>query len=396
MNYVFNKNGNDTFISVDAPKTETLQPDIYVVNFNPDLGFYLTSTREFSLPKVVYGNVTTQTERFLKTWFAKGSNVGALLVGEKGSGKTLLAKSISARALEKYNIPTIIVNSRFCGSSFNQFLDKITQPCIVMFDEFEKIFLKEDQEHLLTLLDGTSTSNKMYILTANDAGKVHYAFIGRPGRIHYKIEFDGITKDFFDDYVKKNIKNPKFIPDFNYAFSFCQKMNFDTMEKLVWESNTYNESPKEFLNLLNFEIKKELSFDYDDVWYSFKDHPKVVEWLKVAELWRYIEKEYTGINYTQFKMDSMVYVNSHGFPTRSTFNLRVKGKRSQNSKEDITNRITTPAFNNPAAGWKVELNTDSLKEGKVILTQKNESIFAFKVVQWTSLSFPTLSYGDDF
>ena len=119
MKHVFNKDGNNVFISVDAPKTEKLAPDIYVANWHPDMGFYLTSTREFSLPSVIYGDVTKQTDRFLKTWFAKGSNIGALLVGEKGSGKTLLAKSISAVALEKYKIPTIIVNSKFCGSGFN-------------------------------------------------------------------------------------------------------------------------------------------------------------------------------------------------------------------------------------------------------------------------------------
>ena len=396
MKHVFNKDGNNVFISVDAPKTEKLAPDIYVANWHPDMGFYLTSTREFSLPSVIYGDVTKQTDRFLKTWFAKGSNIGALLVGEKGSGKTLLAKSISAVALEKYKIPTIIVNSKFCGSGFNQFLDKIIQPCVVIFDEFEKVYEEEDQEQLLTLLDGTSTSNKMYVLTANDSGKVHYAFIGRPGRIHYKIEFGGISKDFFDDYVEKNLNNKEFIPDFNYAYSFCQKMNFDTMEKLVWESNTYNESPKEFLDILNFEIKRELSFDYDDTWYSFKDHPQVVEWLKDSDMWRYVSKDYSGVNYTHFRMDSMIYVNSQGHPTRSSFQLKLKGKRSPNSKDEDTTRLNSPAFNNAAAGWKVELDTNNLKEGKAVLLRKNDEIFSFGLKQWTSTSYTVLSYGDEF
>ena len=146
------------------------------------------------------------------------------------------------------------------GQSSQKLQHKAGQPCVVIFDEFEKIYSLHDQQSILTLLDGTSVSNKLFLLTANNPGNVHNACIGRPGRVHYRIEYYGITKEFYDEYVNKNLKNKKFLIDFDNLYYVSKKMNFDTMEKLVWESNEYNESPKEFVSLVNFEAQPKLRF----------------------------------------------------------------------------------------------------------------------------------------
>jgi len=61
------------------------------------------------------------------------------LVGEKGSGKTLLAKYISIAAAKERGIPTIVINHPFHGDEFNLFMQSIQEPVIVLMDEFEKI-----------------------------------------------------------------------------------------------------------------------------------------------------------------------------------------------------------------------------------------------------------------
>ncbi|HRZ82907.1 MAG TPA: hypothetical protein P5069_10620, partial [Candidatus Hydrogenedentes bacterium] len=44
--------------------------------------------------------------------------------------------------------------------AFNTFMQAIEQPLVVLFDEFEKVYDDQEQQALLTLLDGVYPSNK--------------------------------------------------------------------------------------------------------------------------------------------------------------------------------------------------------------------------------------------
>jgi len=89
----------------------------------------------------------------MRTFTDRSNSTGVLLTGEKGSGKTLLAKHLSIMGYDM-GIPTIVINSAWTGDSFNKLIQDIEQPLIVMFDEFEKVYNREEQEKMLTLLDG--------------------------------------------------------------------------------------------------------------------------------------------------------------------------------------------------------------------------------------------------
>ena len=60
---------------------------------------------------------------------------------EKGSGKTLLAQHTSILAAKEHGIPTIVVNKPWFGDNFNSFIQSISQPLIIFFDEFEKVHM---------------------------------------------------------------------------------------------------------------------------------------------------------------------------------------------------------------------------------------------------------------
>jgi hypothetical protein len=170
-----------------------------------------------------------------------------MLVGEKGSGKTLLARQISIQS----EYPTVIVNSSFSGEQFNSFLSGITQPCIILFDEFEKTYKKDEQEKILTLLDGTFQSQKLFIFTSNNKWELDNNLKNRPGRIFYLIEFSGLDEEFIREYCKDNLVDQGKIGAIVATSGLFDVFNFDMLVAFVQEVNRYGEDPSDLIDLLN-------------------------------------------------------------------------------------------------------------------------------------------------
>jgi hypothetical protein len=173
-----------------------------------------------------------------------------MLNGEKGSGKTLLAKTLSIEAA-KQGVPTIIINAAWTGDAFNKFMQDIEQPCIILFDEFEKVYDNNEQEAALTLLDGVFPSRKLFILTCNDKWRVNEHMRNRPGRIYYMIDFKGLDADFIREYCDERLDNKGYIDKIVEIASLFEQFNFDMLKALVEEMNRYNESPQDSLSMLN-------------------------------------------------------------------------------------------------------------------------------------------------
>lgn len=251
MTYYF-KNGNTFKIT---PKEavdlyEQLPPGNYVVKEDAFKNLYLESVDGFEFKGKRYGDNNKNAKRILNTYMNRDVSTGVLLTGEKGSGKTLLAKTIAMEAA-KQNTPTIIVNAPFTGDRFNTFIQSIEQPCVIMFDEFEKVYDKEDQESILTLLDGVYPSKKLFILTCNDKWRVDSHMRNRPGRIFYMLDFSGLDIEFVIEYCQDNLKNKKHIDGVCRISSLFDKFNFDMLKALIEEMNRYDESPQEAMRMLN-------------------------------------------------------------------------------------------------------------------------------------------------
>lgn len=227
-----------------------LPPNNYAVKQDIKAGFFLQAIENFKLPKKIYGNTMANAHRILKTFMDRPHSTGVILAGEKGSGKSLLAKTIVNQAIEN-GIPALIINSAFCGDDFNIFIQNIKQAAIVLFDEFEKVFNKDEQEQILTLLDGVFPTKKLFILTCNDKWKINQNMQNRPGRIYYMLDFAGLNENFIEEYCQDNLKNKDYIQKVvNLATSFST-FNFDMLQALVEEMNRYNEPPEACLDFLN-------------------------------------------------------------------------------------------------------------------------------------------------
>lgn len=222
----------------------------YIIKKDQFGKFFFEQIETFEFKSKRYGDNVKNTERILSTFQSRDVSTGVMLAGEKGSGKSLLAKTLSIRGYE-LDIPTIVINAPWCGDEFNKLIQDIKQPAIVLFDEFEKVYDRDQQEHILTLLDGVFPTKKLFVLTCNDKYRVDAHMRNRPGRIFYMLDFKGLDSEFIREYCEDNLENKQHIAKICNIASLFGQFNFDMLKALVEEMNRYDESPEESLKMLN-------------------------------------------------------------------------------------------------------------------------------------------------
>lgn len=251
MSY-FIKSGN-TFKVADKASLdiqETLPVGNYIVKQDQFGNFFLETVDSFEFKGKKYGDNDRNRDRIFNTFMSRTSSTGVMLTGEKGSGKTLLAKTLSIKCAES-GIPTILINQPWRGEAFNSLLQDISQPCMILFDEFEKVYDSDEQEEMLTLLDGVFPSRKLFVITCNDKWRVNTHMRNRPGRIFYMLDFKGLDADFIVEYCQDNLDNHNHIEGVVTMGSLFGEFNFDMLKALVEEMNRYQETAQEAMKMLN-------------------------------------------------------------------------------------------------------------------------------------------------
>lgn len=172
---------------------EGLPKGIYEVKLSM-AGFYLSKIAEsFTFNYKLYGLNEKFINYVLKTYENTTGNLGVLLDGIKGTGKTVTAKELC----NYLQLPVILVQSM--GRDTNDKLIKylstaIDFDCIFFFDEYEKEF--KDSSDVLSFMDGTYNSiyRKIFLLTTNELN-VDPNLLGRPSRIRYKKSFGNLSEE---------------------------------------------------------------------------------------------------------------------------------------------------------------------------------------------------------
>jgi hypothetical protein len=246
---------------------QKLPPAIYEVNFTNELGFHLTRKHDnYPLPSDLYNFNNTEVKSdlaclFLNRFRAEPNNLGVMLIGEKGTGKSLLMKRTANLAIE-LGMPVIAVENSYNSEQLAKFLSSIKDDAVVLFDEFEKKYdYDEDPENrpsqagLLSFFDGTSVYRKLIIVTANDREGINEFFLNRPSRIRYVIDYKGLTPEFVSSYLQEKLIYPEIVQTVLDELELVPSINFDLLRNVVEEVNLLYplESIKAIMSITNIK-----------------------------------------------------------------------------------------------------------------------------------------------
>ena len=342
----------------DVQTHDQLPAQAYIVQFNPMAGPSLRKYSDIEVNEKVYGIHEIKAEKVLRSFGMVERNLGVILSGDKGIGKSLFSKVLAMKAIES-GLPLIVVNSYFPGIS--EFLNEIKQEVMILFDEFDKTFSNIGdgeagaQAEMLTLFDGIAQGKKLFCVTCNDLHRLSTFLVNRPGRFHYHFRFEYPTAEEIHEYLadKLMLDEKTAAIETNKVVHFAQrtKLNFDCLRAIAFELNLglpFEEAIKD-LNILQtggdrFNLKLKLgdgrtlvarsvridAFSDDEVGIFFKDPDKkedvfYVKFVPNDSRWS------SEVGCSVIVADDLTYEWEHDL--KEAFEIRAKWKPDEENDE---------------------------------------------------------------
>lgn len=249
MNSVWSKSGSSYRLSEISHQQKDLPVGVYRLEYNEPFGFFQLDhvQDKFSFPYKIYGVETEFIQRVKKSWDNTTGNMGVLLNGLKGTGKTVTAELIC----NEMNLPVILVQKHYGG--LVTFLNSIQQDIIVFIDEFEKVYNKYDNS-LLSVMDGAfrTDARKMFLLTTNELS-IEKNMLQRPSRIRYIKSYTDLTLDVIMEVVDDKLIHKDLRDVTIKMISELPIITMDLVKSVIEEVNIHQEDPALFKSIFNVQ-----------------------------------------------------------------------------------------------------------------------------------------------
>ena len=259
MGGIIKRMGKNLFFDDFHPDTSLkyLPVGVYDLKYIPETGqFYLSETEDFTLPSKIYGDHSI-IKRWQKSWEENTSkNMGILLSGLKGSGKTITAQKFCIESKR----PVIIIKEPFQGSNFVSFMQNpLLENSIIFIDEFEKVYdTNRDpkvQDGLLSLMDGMYQTRFTFLLTINEE-RISQYLVNRLGRIKYRKHYDNLDKDIISDVIDDLLINKEHKAGLISNINRLGIVTFDLVTNIIKEMNLFNENATDVMKHLNLQKER--------------------------------------------------------------------------------------------------------------------------------------------
>ena len=271
-------------------------------------GFYLEYVMsEFVFDYKIYGLQEDFINHVIKTYNeAQTGNLGILLNGTKGTGKTVAAKMIANRL----HLPVIIVQNmgqEMNLQMMNYLSTEINFDCVFFFDEYEKTFDKDTT--ILSFMDGVynSESRKVFLLTTNTLS-IDRNLIGRPSRILYLKKFGNLEIEAASEFLDDTLNNKEYKQEVLEFINLLSISTIDILKSVVKEINIHGiEEFRKSKSYFNVEIN---SYTYTCEYASaniYNDSDfnvsKITPRIFLSELDRYLTPNPLGFNVDEYELE---------------------------------------------------------------------------------------------
>lgn len=341
-----------TLVEGEFDVVSKVKPGIY--NITKDLqGWHLEKFQDkFEFPFKIYDLQTDFINYILKTYHHTQGNLGVLMNGIKGSGKTVCAK-VLANLLE---LPVIIIKSwGGANQDMIEYIGSFNFDCVLFFDEFEKQFDEKDNT-ILQIMDGVYNSlesRRVFLLTTNEL-VINRNLISRPSRIKYIRSFEDLGQDVVKEYLNDNLENKDEIEEVLSFIDTLADSTIDILKAIVTEINIHGfEEFKKAKSWFNVTVN---DFEYS-CWTAYVD---------VDDVERMMER--MGVT-------SMIPI----------------------FERDLENRLNPPLKPEFTEGWELLSQEEKTKAVKLYQekTRRNLSGLSRTSIQ-SEIKFKKLKIGDNF
>lgn len=232
-----------------ARKVEKLPAMVYTPVMSEEGPRLIKGRESFEVPENPLGDHNTIRDLIVSDYNSVKTPVGVILVGLKGSGKTMLSEDLCNMVLASGR-PVLNVTSPLPGGILSTMID-LLGPCAVLFDEFGKVYDDAEKRNtVLTLFSDSEKRNILFIVTANSEREFVDAMLNRPGRFKYRVNYDGIKEKTVMDTISHKDHTPELI-EYLRLYASYHAISFDMlllMKKLLKKCKT----PQDFISQIEF------------------------------------------------------------------------------------------------------------------------------------------------